>query len=486
MSADKKHWIGGQWCGSSGEAFESLNPATGEVLWSGNAAGKTEVDAAVSAARKALKGWSALTLDQRIGYLQKFTRALEKKRSVFAEFIAKEVGKPLWESATEVGAMIGKVDVSVDAFDRRCEEFEGGIAITRFKPHGVVVILGPFNFPGHLPNGHIIPALLAGNTAVLKPSEYAPMVAEEMIHVWEEVGLPEGVLNMVQGKGPVGKALVEHEGVNGVFFTGSAKTGVRLSEYMGSRPEKILALEMGGNNPLVVWKVSDLETVGLTIVQSAYLSAGQRCTCARRLIIPKGEEGDAIVGSLIEWIGRIVVGPYDAKPEPFMGPVINEQAAHHLLTAQEKLKTKGGQVLVEMEHLKPGTGLLSPGLMDVTNVQGREDEEYFGPFLQVIRVDSFEAAIKEANNTRYGLSAGLLCDEKNLYDQFYQEIEAGIVNWNQQITGASSAAPFGGIGISGNHRPSAYFAADYCAYPVASVEKEKLAMPEHLPVGINE
>lgn len=184
-------------------------------------------------------------------------------------------------------------------------------------------------------------------------------------------------------------------------------------------------------------------------------------------------------------VRNLRVGPSTERPEPFMGPVVSAATADRLLEAQKHLLARGAVALVEMRRLKPGTGLVSPALLDVTAVTGRDDEEFFGPLLQVIRVPDFEAALREANNTRYGLAAGLISDDAALYERFRAEVRAGIINWNQQLTGASSGAPFGGVGRSGNHRPSAYLAADYCSYPVASIEVPELKLPAQLPPGLN-
>ena len=301
---------------------------------------------------------------------------------------------------------------------------------------------------------------------------------------WEQAGLPPGVINLVQGGRETGRSLSGSPGIDGLFFTGSWPTGKSLSEQLAAHPEKILALEMGGNNPLVIGDISDTKAAAYATIQSAYLTSGQRCTCARRLIVPVGESGDRFLKELQTMIGNIKVGPYTDTPEPFMGPVISEAAASRLMEAQESLKTKGGVPLVEMRRFKSGTGLISPGLMDVTNVPERPDEEYFGPFLQVIRVPGFNEAIEEANKTSYGLSAGLISNRKEHYEEFYRKVRAGVINWNVQLTGASSSAPFGGVGHSGNHRPSAYYAADYCSYPVASMEAEELQMPGSVSPGI--
>ncbi len=477
-----------QWKMGSGPTFVSRNPATGEVIWEGRAATQEEVNEVVANARSAFKEWSLLNIDERSQYLNTVVDIIQQNFQNLAEVISKETGKPLWESKTEVVTIINKVGLSFEAYGRRCagmiREQPVGRSVTHHKPHGVIAVFGPFNFPGHLPHSHIIPALLAGNTIVFKPSELTPLIAEEISKYWEKCGLPKGVFNLIQGGPEIGQSLIHHPDINGLFFTGSYKVGRMISEIFGSHPEKILALEMGGNNPLVIGNISDYHTAAYLIIQSAYLTAGQRCTCARRLIVPKGEQGDQLIQSLIKMTKNIVIGKYTDHPEPYIGPVISEDHALQLLKAQEELAKRGGNALIEMKHLQPSTGFINPGLMDVTAVADRPDQEIFGPFLQIIRVKDLQEAIQEANRTCYGLAAGLLSERREEYDMFYRNIRAGIINWNTQLTGASSAAPFGGIGWSGNHRPSAYYAADYCSYPVASLESSQMKMPSSLPPGL--
>lgn len=466
-------------------AFSSRNPATGEPVWTGPAATAAEVDTAVNRARSAFPAWSRTPFAERERHLRAFAATLESRKLLLAEAISREVGKPAWEALTEVATMVSKIDFSVRAHAQRCAEFTGGPAITRFRPHGVVAVFGPFNFPGHLANGHIVPALLAGNTVVFKPSEHAPLVAQLTAATWRDSGLPDGVLTVVQGGRDTGGALAQHPGIDGLFFTGSSRAGQWLAELFARTPGKILALEMGGNNPLVVWSARDHHAAALLTAQSAYLSAGQRCTCARRLIVSAGPDGDAFLAELTRLVATIRVGPFSDRPEPFMGPVISALAAQEILRAQSALIAAGAQPLVKTKWLRGGTGLLSPGLLDVTAVPARTDEEIFGPLLQVIRVPDFSDALREANATHYGLAAGLLSDDAALYARFRDEVRAGLINWNQPLTGASGAAPFGGVGASGNHRPSAYFAADYCTYPVASIEVPALARPSSLPPGLS-
>ncbi len=483
---EKTHFIGNRWIEGRGEGFVSTDPATDQINWEGRAGLADEVNRAFEAAASAFDSWADLQVDERIRYVERFKEAVSAHKRELAEAISREVGKPLWESNTEVDAIVGKVPLSVESYNERRRptqmDFGGARAVVRFKPHGVVAVFGPFNLPGHLPNGHITPALIAGNAVVFKPSEQAPLVAQKMVEYWEEAGLPSGVVNLVQGGRETGILVSRHQRLDGLFFTGSAAAGKALHQSFGGRPEKILALELGGNNPLVVYEVGDPGIAAYLTIQSAYITTGQRCTCARRLIVPRGEEGDRFVASLVSMIARIRTGPFTDDPEPFMGPVISRRIADELLQGQEDLRSRGGKVLVEMTRLDRVGNFLTSGLMDATEIQDRPDEEFFGPFLQLIRVPDFDAAIREANNTAYGLSAGLLSENSRLYDLFLRRIRAGIVNWNRQITGASGRLPFGGIGASGNHHPSGYYAADYCSYPVASIEVDRpTAIPGNVP-----
>ncbi|KFJ93190.1 succinylglutamate-semialdehyde dehydrogenase [Pseudomonas sp. 1-7] len=482
------HYIAGQWQPGQGESLQSLDPVSQAVLWQGQGATAAQVDAAVAAARGAFSLWAAHSLDGRIAVLERFAACLKSHADEVARAIGEETGKPLWEAATEVNSMVGKVAISIQSYRERTGEKSGPLgdatAVLRHKPHGVVAVFGPYNFPGHLPNGHIVPALLAGNCVLFKPSELTPKVAELTVKCWIEAGLPEGVLNLLQGGRETGVALAGHPGIDGLFFTGSSRTGNLLHAQFAGRPDKILALEMGGNNPLIVDQVADVDAAVYTIVQSAFISAGQRCTCARRLLVPQGEWGDALLARLVQVAGQIKVGRFDEQPAPFMGSVISLQAAAQLMQAQQDLLAGGATALLAMTQPQEGAALLTPGILDVTAVNDRPDEEFFGPLLQVIRYDNFEAAIAEANATAYGLAAGLLSDSRARFEQFWLHSRAGIVNWNKQLTGAASTAPFGGIGASGNHRASAYYAADYCAYPVAGLESDSLSLPATLTPGV--
>ena len=481
-------FINGQWQIGLGTQFDSVNPANNQVIWQGRSADQTQVDEAILSARTAFKAWSRLALSERIHIVEKFAELLKTNTEQMAHTIAEETGKALWESRTEVAAMIGKIAISIKAHAERTGTVEnpmpGARAFIRHKPHGVVAVFGPYNFPGHLPNGHIVPALIAGNTVLFKPSELTPKVAELTVSFWQQAGLPAGVINLLQGEVLTGKAIAGHPGIDGLFFTGSSNTGHLLHKQYAGHPGKILALEMGGNNPLIVKDVANIHAAVHDIIQSAFITSGQRCTCARRLFIERSSNGDAILTALINAVKQIKVGEPFAAEQPFYGAMISEKAALGMVKAQADIEALGGVPLVRLQHLAPATGFVSPGIIDVTDAAALPDEEHFGPLLKVYRYDNFAEAIEEANNTAFGLSAGLLADNSADYQVFFNEIRAGIVNWNKPITGASSSAPFGGIGASGNHRASAYYAADYCAYPVASVEATEVTLPASLSPGL--
>jgi len=475
--------IDGEWRDGAGDSFSSLNPADDSPVWEGKAASPADVDAAFKAARAAFPVWGRRLYPERVAIVEAYQAYLEDNKDTLAELISRETGKPRWEGLAEAGAMIGKIAISKTAYAERTGERSAdtafGHAALAHKPLGVMFVLGPYNFPGHLPNGHIIPALLAGNTIVFKPSELTPGVGEFMAKAWQEAGLPKGVLNLVQGARETGAAALDHKELDGVLFTGSWGTGKFIHEKFAGRTGIQLALEMGGNNPLVVWDAADAEAAARVAVHSAYITAGQRCSCARRLIVPEGAAGDAVIEAIDRIAGALTVGRWDAEPEPFIGPLVSAQAARGVLAAQDDLIRRGAKVVRKAETVAElGEAFLRPGLIDVTGVDV-PDEEVFGPLIQVTRVASFDEAVAAANDTAYGLSAGLVSDDDALWERFWVEARAGIVNWNRPTCGAASNMPFGGPGQSGNLRPSAFYAADYCAYPVATQAAPTL---ERMPV----
>ena len=458
----------------SSDAIISLEPATGVELWRGFPG---DVDATVDRARQAWPAWAAISLTTRMELVRRFANEVRKTAGAFAELIARETGKPMWEAGTEVESVINKVEISIRAYaertgQRKKDSALQGAQAVRHKPHGVMAVLGPYNFPAHLPNGHIVPALIAGNAIVFKPSEKTPAVGEFLVQRFLDAGVPENVIQVLIGGPDEGKSLVAHSGIDGVLFTGSANAGLAINRSLAGDPGKIIALEMGGNNPIVLWDTPLISDAAVLVVQSAFASAGQRCTAGRRLIV-KAELYDRVINEITTLTDRIIVGgPFD-DPAPYMGPVIDNAAADQLTNGFLHLLSNGGTPIRHLRRNSEEFPFLSPAIIDVTGMKETPDEELFGPLLQVVKVDEFDEAIAEANATRFGLSASLIGGTPQDYNRFWANIRAGVINWNRPTNGASSDAPFGGIGLSGNHRPAAFYAADYCAYPVASSEIEQ-------------
>ncbi|MFW2345256.1 MAG: aldehyde dehydrogenase family protein, partial [Brevundimonas mediterranea] len=362
--------------------FTSTDPATEAVNWEGEAASPVQVQAAVDAARAAFPAWADAPRADRIDAVKRYQAVLKDRAPQIAEAIARETGKPLWETKTEAAAMIGKVDISIRAYDERTGERTSdtafGRATLRHRPHGVAAVLGPFNFPGHLPNGHIVPALLAGDTVVFKPSEETPLVGQVMAEAFAAADLPTGVVNVVQGGRETGAALLD-AGIDALMFTGSGAAGAHFRRKFADDPHVILALELGGNNPLVVWDAADAEAVAGIAVQSAFITTGQRCSCARRLIVPEGAQGDAIIEAIAALSDRLVFGPWDSDPEPYAGPLISARAAEAALKALQQRIDAGAKVIRASGPVAnlPGA-FVKPALIDVTGVDV-PDEEMFAP-----------------------------------------------------------------------------------------------------------
>ena len=451
----------------------SHEPATGAELWRGKIG---DVDDAVGQARRSWPAWAAQPLATRMELLRRFANEVRKDAEKLTTIIARETGKPGWEAQAEVENVVARVEIAIRAYAERSAQrkFDSalqGASAVRHKPHGVMAVITPFSSPADLPCGHIIPALIAGNAVVFKPSEKAPAAAEALVQCFHRAGIPAGVIQLLIGAAETGQALALHEGVNGVLFTGSAHTGIAINRKLAARPDKIVALEMGGNNPIVAWDTPLINDAAALIVQSAFASAGQNCAAARRLIV-RSSLYDPLIAAVKGLCDRLIVGaPFD-DPAPFMGPVIDNTVADGLTQSFLYLLSNGGRPIKHLVRADDRL-FLSPAIIDVTGMKERPDVELFGPILQVVRVDDFDQAIAEVNTTRFGLSASLIGGSPGDYNRFWANVRAGVVNWNRPTVGAPLAAPFGGVGISGNHRPTGYYAADYCAYPVSSAEMEQ-------------
>ncbi|VWX52779.1 succinylglutamate-semialdehyde dehydrogenase [Novosphingobium sp. 9U] len=452
----------------------SYEPATGAEVWRGPVG---DVEDVVERARRAAPAWAAQPLSTRMELVRRFANEVRKDAESLATTIARETGKPMWEANAEVESVLVKVEISIRAYAERTAQrkldsaLQGTMAV-RHKPHGVLVVLGPFNLPAHLPNAHIIPALIAGNTVIFKPSEKTPGTSELLARCFHRAGISAAIMQVCQGGPAEGQKLVAHDGIDGVLFTGSANIGISINRKLAARPDKLVTLEMSGNNPLVVWDTPKLTDAAALVVQSAFASAGQRCTAARRLIV-KDSMYEPLLAEVKALADRIIFGaPFD-DPAPFMGPVIDNMAADGLTESFLYLLSHGGRAIKHLVRPDESLPFLSPAIIDVTAMVEKPDVELFGPILQVVRVSDFDEAIAEANATRFGLVAALVGGTPQEYNRFWGSVRAGIVNWNRPTIAPSHAGPVGGTGLSGNHRPTGYYAADYCAYPVASGEMEQ-------------
>ncbi len=474
------------------QILTSFNPATGDAIWQGEIANLAIIEQSIAKARQAFHKWKLTTLDERIGLLQNYAQILQQNRSKIANLIALETGKIYREANAEAGALISKITISINSYHKRTgldiSTIDGGLQrIVTHRPHGIMAILSPYNFPMHLANGHIVPCLLAGNVVILKPSEETPACGELLISLLHQAGFASYVVQLLQGGREVGAALTNHQDIDGILFTGSYATGQKIHQSLAGRPEVLLALEMGGNNPLIVADVADAQAAASIIIDSAFATTGQRCTCARRLIMINSSSSNAVLEATMAMAASIIIGAPNDSPEPYMGCMINNIQADNVLQGQQILQQQGGRILLETKRLHENMPFINAGIIDTTNINSNDinknsvaqnniDLEIFGALLQLIKVDTIEQAIAIANQTRYGLSAGLIADDVANWDYVYPRLRAGLVNFNRPLTGAASNSPFGGVGASGNHRPTAAYAADYCAYPVATLSHETIEL----------
>jgi succinylglutamic semialdehyde dehydrogenase len=480
-------YIGGRFVPIRGDGVVSRNPASPEeVIWRGGPR-PAHVDEAIAAARRALPAWSAQPLEQRAACLQRWREVTTAHAERLAGVICDEMGKIMSECRAEVAALAAKVDITLDEVSlARVRDYRVGVAATReglcrFKPHGVMAVLGPFNLPAHLPNGHFVPALLLGNTIVFKPSEKTPAVGQHLAELAHEAGFPPGVFNVVQGGPDIAAALVAHDSIDGILFTGSWPVGRKILEANLDRPGRIIALEMGGSNPALVLDDADLRQAVIECARAAFATTGQRCTCTRRIIVQESI-AERFVPALCKAASTLLIGPGRSSEPVFMGPLVSDQARRAILEFQSALRARGARVLVEASAPDHRGYFLSPGVVAVDRFTLESDGEAFGPIVQISAVSDLEEAIAQANATRFGLAASVFTSSDDAFEACFREIRSGCINRNTGTAGASSKLPFGGLGRSGNHRPAAAFSVDYCAYPVASLIEASAEAP--LPPGL--
>ncbi len=494
---------------SGGDAVRSFSPSDPErTVWEGGSS-TDDVQRAMEAARAAQPAWLAFGREKRAAALRAYADLCAQREEDVTRLITAETGKAMWEARGEAKLLAGKVATTllegqqsdgsglarVTGYEIPLGETKRGVC--SFRPHGVMAVVGPFNFPVHLPNGHMVPALLTGNTCVFKPSDKTPacgqILAEMMIEALDSVGAPKGVVNLVQGGTDVAKAVVGHDEPDGILFTGSWPVGRAILGANLDRPGRMIALEMGGNNPAIVTPSCDLRQAAIECARAAFATTGQRCTCTRRVIVHESI-AHRFLGLLAKIASNLVVGdPWGvAGQQPFMGPIIRSESLDAALAFQASLAGSGGEVVVESSRMDSPTGgsYITPGIVKLPAGQrfttgstdpGRDagcDAEVFGPILRASVYTDIDDAIDQANATAFGLAASIFSSDKTEIERFMIEARAGCVNVNTGTAGASGKLPFGGLGISGNHRPAGAFSLDYCAYPVASMVEDGTAAAE--------
>ena len=476
----------------SGEAekmsadFSSVSPIDGQTVWQGSSADQSEIAEVIGRAKAASESWRRCPVEERIARVRAYGEELDRRRDEITSLIVREVGKLGWDAAGEVNAAVAKVELSIKALHQRRirSQLEGSSEtvrrIVRYQPLGVALVLGPFNFPLHLPGGQIIPALLAGNTVVFKPSDQATAVGQWMTDAWQRSGLPSGVVEIIVGGVDQAVAAIDSSDIGGVFLTGSRSAGRAIHRQLVGRPGVLLALELGGNNPVVICDDVPDVSAARVVSFSAFISAGQRCTCARRAIFVNGPGTDRQVETLLRTTRQLRVGMPGDETSPQIGPVISLKEADRLRQTYDRLLSLGCKPMVPFDLDPRADNLVRPCVVDATELDAEAmvdlgEMEWFGPILVVQRADSFGEALRLAAETPYGLAASLLGGTESMFQQFVNEVGAGVVNWNGPTTGAAGALPFGGLGDSGNHRPAGFYAIDFCSDPIASLEHHRLS-----------
>ncbi len=437
-----------------------------------------DVDLACESAKKAFVSWSALSIDERIKFLRKLEAVFIQNKNEIAHVISRETGKPTWEALTEATALASKIKITIEnsADLIRESRIENAIpnveGVIRFKPKGVLAILGPFNFPAHLPNGHFVPALLLGNTVIFKPSDKTPAVGQIIAEMFSKAEFPAGVFNMIQGQAETGKRLAKHNLVDGVLFTGSYDVGLKIKKDTIEHYWKNLALEMGGKNASIIWDDADMDKAVYESVIGSYLTAGQRCSCTSRIFLHE-KIYDQFLDKFKKISSKLKIGHWNENN--FMGPLITDESMQRYLRFQDIALREGSEALLQGQRLdlKKKGFYVTPSAHLVNKFDKEsvyQKSEIFGPDVAIYKVNDLEDTFNKVNSSDYGLVASIFTKNKTHFDHALQKLDVGLLNWNRTTNGASSKLPFGGTKKSGNGMPSAHFAVYYCSTPIASLE----------------
>ncbi|MEX2207448.1 MAG: aldehyde dehydrogenase family protein [Myxococcota bacterium] len=451
--------------------------------------GADSCERAVEAARAAFPTWRDATPETRAALLRRFGDALRTDAERLARVIATEVGKPVWEARTEVQAMLAKIDITLTqglelVAEREFALAKGQVGRWRASARGVLAVLGPFNFPGHLVHGHVVPALATGNCVVVKPSEQTPATGQLYAELAQRAGFPPGVVNVVQGDGSIGAALAAHRGIDGVLFTGSWAVGRRILEANLDQPWKLVALELGGKNGMLVCADADLDAAAAAIAFGACVTSGQRCSATSRVFAARAI-ADALCEKLAQLFAGIAIG-HSSDEGAFMGPLVSRAARERHARVLALAAVDGAQPLVAGGPCDgPRAGhYVRPSLHRLRahdRASRYQSEEHFLPDAFVLAVDSDDEGLALLDATDYGLVASLFTRERATYERAARTLRVGALNWNAATVGASSRLPFGGVKRSGNDRPAGAMSTLYCTFPQANLEHEQAPAPAVWP-----
>ncbi len=454
MVHQSQNFIAGRWVNAqSGETLESINPATEEVLASAPNSNNQDIESAVQAAKAAYKEWRLVPAPRRGEVLYRVAQLLEQRKEDLSSVMTQEMGKVITEARGDVQEAIDMA-YFMGGEGRRMHGYTAPVEMpNKFgmalrEPVGVVGLVTPWNFPVAVPSWKMLPALVAGNAVIWKPSEETPYISAEFVKVFEEAGLPAGVLNLVTGAGTAGNALVQHPGVRVISFTGSTETGTKVYTAAAALGKKV-ALEMGGKNAIIVLDDANLELAAQAITWSAYGTTGQRCTATSRLIVQRG-----IVSKLIEALvakAETLKLGYGIESGIEVGPLVNQKALDKVEKYVAIGREEGARVAIGGARAEGRGYFYQPTLFaDVTRDMRIAREEIFGPVLSVIAVDSLEEAIDVNNEVIYGLSSSIFTENVNAAFRAIRDLSTGIVYINHGTTGAEIQFPFGGTRGTGN------------------------------------
>lgn len=478
---------GSFWPLSSGTLIESHNPARDFATLYTTYSDVSRVDQAIKAARKAQVPWFLLGEEGRRPYMMRLKAAFDEAVEEMSRTITLEMGKPLRESVGEAKSLGDRIGLILgEGMARVAPLHPSGLnAEARQRAQGVLVVLGPYNFPAHLMNSHIIPALATGNTVVVKPSEFTPWSGEMYAKCVEKAGLPAGVFNLIQGAADVGRALVAHTGSDGILFTGSYRTGRAIQQACLDQPHKIVALEMGGKNCAVVLNDADLHQALAGVVQGAFLSTGQRCTATSRLLVEQ-RIAHRFIDALVDTTRTLLPGDPMLATTQF-GPLAHRDAFERFMHLRSRAPSAGCEVLLAGRTLEGGA-FVTPSLhllpKGQTEAAGYLDEELFGPDICVEIVDDVDHAIERINAMPYGLANSVFTADTNKFEHVYAHTRSGCLNLNRSTNGASGRLPFGGVGRSGNQRPAGIDAVRFTTFPVAMIKADIGDTPIEAPFAV--